>query len=362
MPPPEPRLTPPATRGHVSVARLSDYWYVACRSRELRDRPLRRVVLGTPTVLFRDGAAGTAGALLDRCPHRNVPLSLGRIVHPGHLECHYHGWQFDVAGTCRLVPGLVGPSESRGRRVEAYPVQERDGLVWVYGVPGAEPAREPFALPLASEPGYTTVIQELEVEGSVHAAAENALDVPHTAFLHRGLFRSGSARNRIAVEVRRWADRVEAQYLGEPRPPGLAGRLLSPSGGTVEHWDRFFLPSIAQVEYRLGSENHVLVTTALTPVTDFRTRMFALISLRARVPGWLLKPILRPIAMKIFRQDAEILRIQTETIRRFGGEQFISTEVDVLGREIWRLLKQAERGEEGRGGGEPAVRRLEMLT
>jgi hypothetical protein len=47
----------------------------------------------------------------------------------------------------------------------------------------------------------------------------------------------------------------------------------------------------------------------------------------------------------VFRQDAEILRKQTENIRHFGGEQFASTEIDVLGKHIWRLLRAAERGD-----------------
>jgi hypothetical protein len=147
--------------------------------------------------------------------------------------------------------------------------------------------------------------------------------------------------------VRRHADRVEAEYLGEPRPPGLAARLLSPSGGVVEHVDRFLLPSIAQVEYRLGTENHFVVTTVMSPISDFSTRQFVVVAFRLRLPGWLLAPVLDPIAMRIFRQDAEMLARQSEIIERFGGEQFASTEIDVLGPHIWRLLKQAERGEPG---------------
>ena len=112
----------------------------------------------------------------------------------------------------------------------------------------------------------------------------------------------------------------------------------------MQHWDRFVLPSIAQVEYRLGSENHLLVTSLCTPVSDFETRMFAVVSFRLRVPGVLVRPLLTPIAMRIFRQDAAVLKLQSETIRRFGGEQFMSTEIDVLGPAIWRLLKQAEAG------------------
>ena len=130
----------------------------------------------------------------------------------------------------------------------------------------------------------------------------------------------------------------------------------------VEHWDRFFLPSVAQVEYRLGAENHILVTTAMTPLADFRTRMYAVISFRVRLPGRVVKLVLEPLAMRIFRQDAEILKAQTETIRRFGGEQFMSTDVDVLGREIWRLLRQAERDEIEPMTEEPVTRRLELMV
>lgn len=365
-PPPreiEPRLTPPEGKGHVSVAKLDSYWYIACQSDDLRgSKPLARAVLGIPMVFFRD-EAGRVGALLDRCPHRNVPLSLGRVVDTGCLECCYHGWQFDADGVCRKVPGLVDGHVRKGREVESFPVREIDGFVWVYprAVEPAEIEREPFALPHVSADAYTTVVREVEVEGSVHAAAENALDVPHTAFLHRGLFRTGSAKNRIRAEVRRWHDRVEAEYIGEPRPPGVVARILSPSGGIVEHWDRFFLPSIAQVEYKLGTENHFVVTSALTPLSDFRTRMFAVISFRTRVPGRVLRPILEPLAMRIFKQDAEILRIQTDTIRQFGGEQYMSTDIDVLGRDIWRLLKHAEAGNL-EPADDPVTREVELMV
>lgn len=359
MPGPEPNLQPPGGSGHVSVAHLPRFWYIACQAAELTDRPLARTVLGTPIVLFR--CAREVGALLDRCPHRNVPLSLGRVTQSSNLQCAYHGWQFDAGGSCKVVPGLCGPSETRGRRVTAFAVREQDGFVWVYGTPDSEPDRSPFTLPLMSDGGYTTVVREVAVDASVHATAENALDVPHTAYLHKGLFRGGE-KHKIEAVVRRWTDRVEAEYVGEPRPPGIVGRLLSPSGGTVQHWDRFVLPSIAQVEYRMGPENHILITSIMTPVTDFHTRLFAVISFRVRGPGRLVKLVLQPLAMRIFRQDVEILRAQAATIRRFGGEQFMSTDVDILGREIWRLMRQADRDEVATPLQEPVVRRLELMV
>jgi phenylpropionate dioxygenase-like ring-hydroxylating dioxygenase large terminal subunit len=341
----KPQLRPPATKEHVSVARLNRYWYVACASAELGKVPLGKVVLGVPLVVFRDDS-GRAAALLDRCPHRNVPLSIGRVSKRGTLQCAYHGWEFDGSGVCRNIPGLLEATQ-RERAVTSYPVRERDGFVWVY--PSEEaPVGEPFAVPLTNDGQYVSVYRTVTAPGTLHAAVENALDVPHTAFLHGGLFRTERPEHKktdVTAIVRRAADRVEAEYVGEPRPEGAVVRLLSPSGGMVSHWDRFILPSVAQVEYRLGSENHFLVTALCTPESDFVTHLHAVVSFKLRVPAHWIKPLVEPLALRIFGQDAKMLRHQTETVQRFGGEQFMNTDIDVLGPEIWRLLKQAERGE-----------------
>jgi phenylpropionate dioxygenase-like ring-hydroxylating dioxygenase large terminal subunit len=326
---------------HQALAR--DDWYVACDSRRLGRGPVPFTLMDTPLVLYRD-QDGKAAALLDRCAHRNVPLSLGR-VRENNIECAYHGWQFDASGDCRAIPGLGGRHEAPGRRVPVHAVRESGGFVWVYATADVEPTREPFRFELLGERGYTTVRSEVRVAASVFNTAENALDVPHTAYLHGGLFRSSRRkRNEIEVVVRRWHDRVEAEYVGEARPPGVVGRLLAPRSGVVTHYDRFILPSIVQVEYKLGT-THIVVSTALTPVSDHDTRLFAVISFRAPVPGWLVTPFLAPLGRRIFAQDARMLERQTETIRRFGGEHFTTTEIDILGPHVYRLLRQAEKGE-----------------
>ena len=325
---------------HVTQA-----WYVVCESKQLRDKPLPITLLNTPIVVFRN-REGKIGALLDRCPHRNVPLSLGN-VQGEYLQCVYHGWQFDCAGACQAIPELFGEANAVGRRAPAFATREQDGFIWVYATPDVTPQNEPFHFPFIHKRDYTTVRQEVRAPASIHATAENALDVPHTAYLHGGLFRSAKAkRHDIEVVIRRWPDRVEAEYVGEPRPSGLAGKILAPGGGTVKHFDRFILPSIVQVEYRLGEKSHICVSTALTPVSDFDTRLFAVTSFNlplSRLAG-LVALFLRPLALRIFQQDADMLKRQTETIQHFGGEQFVSTDVDVLGAQIYRLLKQAERG------------------
>lgn len=352
------QLTPPATKPHVSVARVTRAWYIACLSRELKaKRPLQRTMLGIPLVLFR-GEAGP-GALLDRCSHRNVPLSGGKVV-GACLECPYHGWQFDPEGTCKAVPGLQAELDPRRGRVPAFPVRELDGFVWVWTDLDEAPDVEPFRFPHLDDPRYTTAVRTVEAEATMHAVIENALDVPHTAFLHRGLFRGKGTTNEITAIVRRGGDRVECEYVGEPRPEGLAAKILSPSGGLVTHFDRFLLPSIAQVDYAIGEETHFLVSSVATPIGDFHTRLYAVISFRIRLPGWLVKLAIEPIGRRIFGQDARILKQQTEVIQRFGGEQFQSTELDTLGPHIWRLLKSAERGEVEREAPLETIKELVM--
>ena len=343
---PERHRLPLAGSGNSSAARILDDWYVVCTSRELdkhRSRPLATRLYGLPIVVFR-GAEGQVGALLDRCPHRNVPLSDGAID-GDLLRCGYHGWAFDQSGICREVPTLCGPPEGKARQVPRFAAREQDGVVWVYATPDVEPVREPYVFRFARDERYTTGRESFEVDGTVHAVAENALDVPHTAFLHKGLFRKSGAGNNIEVVVRRWHERAEAEYIGEPRPPGLVGKLLAPQGGVVEHFDRFVLPSITEVEYKLGERSHICTVSALTPLDETRTRLTAAISFRLPVPAGLVSPLLGPIARAIFRQDAVVLERQAETIAHFGGESFASTQVDALGPQILRLLRNAERGD-----------------
>lgn len=349
-----------AVEGLPEQPRVTAAWYVACHSADLRSGPVRAEVWDTPLVLWR-GRDGAVGCLLDRCPHRGVPLSRGRVV-DGELQCAYHGWRFATEGQVTRVPGLIGPEKIPRHCARDFPVRERQGLVWVW-LDEREPDVEPFHFPYADDPAYTTVRKALWTRGSIHQVIENALDVPHTAFLHGGLFRndSDSARNRIEVQVRRWKDRCEAQYIGEPRPGGLAGRLLSPSGGEVEHYDRFYLPSITEVEYRLGSETHLVLSSACTPHRDWETTMHAVVSVRSPFPGWLVTLAVQPVALRIFGQDAEMLAHQAANHARFGEERYVSTELDLLGPHILALLRRAARQGYQPDPGDPSQTRKAAL-
>jgi len=230
--------------------------------------------------------------------------------------------------------------------------------MWVYSEAGVDPDSEPYEIPFADHPGYLTIRERLEMPGPLEAVAENALDVPHTAFVHAGLFRKNKDRKVIEVVIRALDGGAEAQFIGEQRPEGLAGRLLAPQGGEVLHWDRFLLPCIAQVEYRLGDRSHIVATTALTPRTPNVTDLFATVAVKAPIPKAILRTVVKPVAMRILRQDMEILRRQTEQVERFGGEEFASTEIDVLGLRIKKLLREAS---SGKVSSPQEERRIKML-
>ncbi|KAA0234275.1 MAG: hypothetical protein JJLCMIEE_02536 [Acidimicrobiales bacterium] len=331
---------------HYSIAFPRRWWYPACPSRRLGHRPVCVTLMNTPLALFRD-AAGAARAVIDRCPHRNVPLSRGRVTDDGCIECAYHGWRFDGTGRCNGVPGLSEGSgaSSSTRDLPSHHTREQDGFVWIWGEQGSVPDREPLAIPTPEGSGANSgeVVFEYDLACTLHAALENALDVPHTAYLHRGIFRGGEARE-ITAERRDLQDAIEVEYRGEPVGLGrIRGRQNS--GLVFEHWDRFFMPSTAQVEYRVPGWFHIINTILHLPLSEFSTRAWFKVRYSSRVPAALLRPIVWARGLQILRQDARMLAMQTDTIRRFGGERYTSTELDVIGNAVWRMLRQAERAE-----------------
>jgi len=335
--------------GPYSVAFPRCWWYPVARSSELRRRPLAVSLMDTPLAVFR-GAGGEPAVLLDRCAHRNYPLSLGRVTDDGVLECGYHGWAYDGGGQCVRVPGLAdgGAPLAHTRHVQSHAAVEQDGIVWAWGVPDAEPAGRPFALPIVEGPGAGEVVLRWDLECTLHAALENALDVPHTAFLHRGIFRGGNPRPITAVR-RPVEDGVEVQYLGEPVGMGPI-RLRDDAGRTFDHWDRFFLPSIAQIEYAVDGWFRIVNTIVHLPLSPFRTRAWFVVRFQSRLPAAVVRPVVLQRGKQILRQDARALARQTERIRGLGGERYASTDLDLLGNAIWHLLRHAERAERPESG------------
>lgn len=96
-----------------------------------RDRLIATRVLGQDLVAWRSNT-GVVQVWHDRCPHRGVRLSLGRLI-DGRLSCAYHGWEFAAdTGRCMLIPALADLSQTPGQLgARVCAATEAQRMVWV---------------------------------------------------------------------------------------------------------------------------------------------------------------------------------------------------------------------------------------
>jgi phenylpropionate dioxygenase-like ring-hydroxylating dioxygenase large terminal subunit len=134
-------------------------WYIVCRSHELKNNLLSRKLFGLPLVLFRD-TDNKAATLLDRCAHRNAPLSAGRRL-GGLVQCAYHGWTYAADGQCRSVPSLCTALKKRACRVPSFATREQQGYIWVYGLPDVAPQYLPFFFDVLADPQFNSLRYEM---------------------------------------------------------------------------------------------------------------------------------------------------------------------------------------------------------
>ena len=159
-----------------------DAWYVGCASAELgKEAPLGRRVHDLALVLFRD-ADGTPVALLDRCPHRGVALSLGSLQ-DGMIACAYHGWRYGADGGCAHIPSLAAGREmAAGIAARHFPCIESQGNVWVWTGEGAPPSAAPPVVADFAERTWLQGVLDLACEAML--PIENNLDICHAYFTH----------------------------------------------------------------------------------------------------------------------------------------------------------------------------------
>jgi phenylpropionate dioxygenase-like ring-hydroxylating dioxygenase large terminal subunit len=316
-------------------------WYIACTTAELGRKPIARSILGVPLVLFR-GSQGQPVALIDRCPHRNIPLSSGTLQRQSdgtnHLTCRYHGWEFNEQGRCQAIPGLCDFKADPIRDATAYPAMEQQGHIWVY--PSAEPPPQspPYQFPWIDRPGFSTFRWQMATANSLENAAENFLDTAHTHFVHAGLIRTNARRRSVNVKITRHDRMVEAIYAGEQQISGLIYRLLAPGCREVLTISRFILPSVAQIEYQTDRDYRLFITLFITPIDAHQLRAYSVVTFRWGLPNWLGRAIAQPLFRQAMQQDLAVMRSQAENIDRFSGEQFVSTELDLMRPHIEYLL------------------------
>lgn len=283
------------------------HWHPVADSASVGAAPLAVRLLEGDLLLWRDGT-GAIHAWPDRCPHRGAKLSLGRVEN-GHLECAYHGWQFDADGRCVHVPALPGFVPPAGHRLHPFEVRQAHGLVFVRLAPSRD-----------EMPGFAAEADErlrklncgpYDVQASAPRIVENFLDMAHFAFVHEGWL---GARGTTAID----------DYRVEMTPCGLKAtqcrawqpqsNLHSTAPSQVEYTYEVTGPYTA-VLTKMPDPASVAVPQwreaiglFICPVEQERSRVWFRLAVADFESG---EDRLRSFQDAIFRQDQPVLESQT---------------------------------------------------
>ncbi len=325
---------------------LSHFWYVACQSDELKaGGVIGRQILGKRMAIYRD-RAGCARAIADLCLHRNAPLSAGRVV-AGGLRCGYHGWVYDGGGRVAEVPSL-GPDQSKigSRCQKTFETREVEGYVYVR--PARHPTLDtrPFAMPKHGGVGYEHIRLINRFENTLTNCVENYVDIPHTAYVHYGIFRK-PALERLTASVRRWDGRVRAEYRNEKSNLGWFSWFLNPKGNPVRHVDDFHSPNITSVEYDAGPTCRFFITSQSIPVTATETLVYTDLTYNFGLWTALARPVVKWQGQAVIDQDIEILKLQMESLKH-TRQEFTHTPADIIHVFIESIHRELELGRDPR--------------
>jgi phthalate 4,5-dioxygenase oxygenase subunit len=229
------------------------FWIPAMTAAEVPasdEAPVRLQLLNEDLVVFRD-SAGRVGVLEEHCPHRGASLFFGRNEEGG-IRCVYHGWKFDVDGSCLDMPTELASSPMcRKVKARAYPARLAGGLLWVY-MGDAHPAPELPRFGFLDLPADHVYASRWHQECNYAQAMEGELDSAHVGFLHR-----------MVSEVNPDPQALTGQYFRDDTAPswkilpGEAG-FMACNGRRVDgdrrYWrlNQFLLPFYTMIPPRPG--------------------------------------------------------------------------------------------------------------
>lgn len=309
-------------------------WHlVALAEKVPRGKALGVMVAGTPVALFRDG--DRLGALVDRCPHRNYPLSEGR-VHRGNLECAYHGWRFDRSGACVEVPGCALDGVEPARlAATAVRVAERYGGIFV-SLASDGPAEPPLPPTIGAPDHDHFWWQQGTWRGRAYDAIENVLDPFHTGHLHHGYIRRRDRRLPVQLAVNSFDNGIEMVIEQSEPDLGLMSRFLE--RGRARSRTRYYPPTIVQARWEGAKKLTLCVTAFFTPADENSFTPFACFTTpKGLAPGWLKEAAIRLFLGPVVAQDRRALAKQADVMARFDAPRFVEGPGDIIGNRLHRL-------------------------
>ena len=330
---------------------LRECWYAAAWDHEVTGAPFARTLLDEPVVLYR-AADGAPVALEDRCRHRALPLSMGRVL-GDDIQCGYHGLRFGRDGACVAVPGqsAIPP----GAAVRAYPAVERHGWIWIWM--GDAARADPALIPdwwRMDHPDWAPVKggDPFHVRANYLLVNDNLLDLSHVAYIHAASIGTGNVAD-FPIATERGEDFVRMTRVVRDSPPPPLYRDLGRLAGNVDRWQVAVstLPSCNTVhagcappgagcaEAPLDRRMEFFNLNALTPETATTTHYFYAHTRSFGLGDRAVDEIFRRDFRAVFSEDIGILGAQQASIDRCRGGRTIDINVDGPGMLFRRMLE-----------------------
>ncbi len=298
---------------------LTDLWYFAALSRDLkRGRLARYEILGEPVALGRS-RGGHVVALRDVCPHRAAPLSAGAFFAEADgaetVECPYHGWRFGADGACRAIPSLIAAQAFETSRigVRRYPVVESQGMVFVWVAADPRDDAEPLAPPPIFPGvvgGAPKVIERLDLAAHIDHAVVGLMDPAHGPYVHRQWWWRSRASSH--EKAKRFEPSPEG-FVMVRHPPSRNSRAYAFLGGRPLTEITFRLPGFRWEHVTVG-KRQVLALTCLTPLTEAKTRITQMVWSDHPIFA-LAGPLIGLAARRFLGQDADMVELQNQGLK-----------------------------------------------
>ena len=260
---------------------------MVAESRDLACGELKeRTWLGQSIVYWRDlkGDVCVADGI---CPHLGSHLgpTAGGKLKNGNLVCPFHGFEYDVSGTCVRARDVKPP---RSAQLARFAVSETSGLIFAYF--GRDATKPRWQTPLFPSDSMARGVRRMKFRAHPQTTSENSVDMNHLEEVHGYthltqlretevcgpfLFSSYSfTRNMLTFGLRRIKLDVEIQI-------GVWGLGVS----TVN----------VATEYGILARQWVLST----PIDGEMIEMWLIVDIRKLPNWWWLKSILRSSAAKL---------------------------------------------------------------
>ena len=309
----------------MNIEKLKNEWFPLLFEKELKNRPISKILLGQKLVIFR--VKNEILCFEDICPHRNVPLSNGDIIDE-KIRCNYHGWCFTKEGNY---------SCNKEIKIKKFHVKIEENLIWIN-----LNSNKQLTNYFKTDKNYSNKMHIKSLKSDFIHTIENFLDPLHTPYIHKGLLRS-SSKQRMNITQESDEFSFKTIYDLVDKQNGLINKLFD--SGIDKNIATFINPGFAKIEYFKQNKLLFSVSIFFVPIKKGEVQMVVNVSLlKTFIPSFLKFFILRPFLELAFYQDKKILEIQYKNQKELKDEYVIDKK-DLVINHLLYLLENKEKAQ-----------------